>query len=62
MVDEHKILLEKLGAEHMKIIADVYDGSIFSLDNPIVLKRSVKIKYSGANFKSSQNSEVRIQN
>ena len=46
MVDEHKILLEKLGAEHMKIIADVYDGSIFSLDNPIVLKRYVKIKYS----------------
>lgn len=34
------------GTENMKIIADVYDGSIFSLDNPIVLKRAVKIKYS----------------
>lgn len=45
IVEEHKILLEKLGAEHMKIIADVYDGSLFSLENPIVLKRAVKIKY-----------------
>ena len=46
MADEHKILLQNLEAEHMKIIADVYDGSIFSMENPIVLKRAVKIKYS----------------
>ena len=45
IVGDNKILLENLGAEHMKIIADVYDGSIFSLENPIVLKRSVKIKF-----------------
>lgn len=43
---ENKILLENLKAEHMKMIAAVYDDSIFSMKNPIVLKRSVKIKYS----------------
>lgn len=45
IVEENKIQLSGLGPEHIKIIADVKHESLFSLDNPIVLKRPVKLNY-----------------
>lgn len=45
IIEENKIILSNLQPEQMKIITGAKEGCVFSLDNPIVLKRSAKLNY-----------------
>jgi hypothetical protein len=45
IIEENKIILNNPEHEQMKIITGGKDGSVFLLDSPVVLKRSVKLNY-----------------
>lgn len=45
IIEKNKIVLNNLEHEQMKIITGGKDGSMFLLDNQIVLKRSAKLNY-----------------